>query len=350
MRVLVTGGCGFIGSNFVRYVLRDRAEWSVTNLDKLTYAGNLANLADIADGPRYRFVRADVSDAKAVAEAMQGCDAVVSFAGETHVDRSLMDAGSFIMTNVYGVRVLLEAARDRGIARYLHISTDEVYGSIEQGAFREDDRLTPSSPYSASKAGGDLLAQSYYTSHGTPVIVARPSNTYGPYQYPEKLLPLFITNAIDDQPLPMYGDGMQVRDWLFVEDHCRALVLLLEQGEPGTVYNIGAGNDRPNIEVIKLMLAQLGKPEGLIRHVADRPGHDRRYAVDTARIRALGFEPRYSIETGFAATMDWYAAHRAWWEPIKSGEFRRYYERQYGERLRDADGGHAPGRQPSHEA
>jgi dTDP-glucose 4,6-dehydratase len=332
MRVLVTGGAGFIGSHFVRHLLTTHPDHAVVNLDKLTYAGNPANLADVAADPRYRFVHGDICDAPLVREVMAGCDAVVNFAAESHVDRSIQDAGDFLRTDVVGTWVLLEAARLHRVGRYLQVSTDEVYGSIGHGTFRETDPLRPSSPYAASKAGGDHMVLAYWTTHRLPVLLTRASNNFGPNQYPEKVIPLFITNALDDQPLPLYGDGRQVRDWLYVRDHCAALDLVLHKGAEGEVYNVGAGAELENIALTRRILALLGKPERLIQAVTDRPGHDRRYAVDTARLRALGWQPVHSFEDALAATVAWYRTHEAWWRPLKSGEFRAYYDRQYGAR------------------
>jgi dTDP-glucose 4,6-dehydratase len=330
MRVLVTGGAGFIGSHFVRHLLRTYPEYEVVNLDKLTYAGNPANLADVAGSPRYRFVKGDIADGGLVREVMAGCDAVVNFAAESHVDRSIQDAGDFIRTDVLGTWVLLEAARACRVGRYLQVSTDEVYGSIRDGAFQEADPLRPSSPYAASKAGGEHMVLAYWTTHRLPVLVTRASNNFGPHQYPEKVIPLFITNALDDQPLPLYGDGRQVRDWLYVLDHCTALDLVLHKGSEGEVYNVGGGHELENVALTRRILALLGKPDSLIRPVADRPGHDRRYAVDTARIRALGWQPAHAFDDALAATVDWYRANQPWWRPLKSGEFLAYYRRQYG--------------------
>jgi dTDP-glucose 4,6-dehydratase len=332
MRVLVTGGAGFIGSHFVRHLLTTYPEYRVVNLDKLTYAGNPANLADVAGSPRYQFVRGDIADAPVVREVMAGCDAVVNFAAETHVDRSIQEAGDFARTDVIGTLVLLEAARHHRVARYLQVSTDEVYGSIGVGAFRETDPLRPSSPYAASKAGGDHMVLAYWTTHRLPVIVSRASNNFGPNQYPEKVIPLFITNALDDQSLPLYGDGRQVRDWLYVLDHCRALDLLLHKGTEGEVYNVGGGAELENVALTRRILARCGKPESLIRPVTDRPGHDRRYAVDTSKLHALGWTPAHRFDEALDATVDWYRTHEAWWRPIKSGEFRAYYARQYASR------------------
>jgi dTDP-glucose 4,6-dehydratase len=328
----VTGGAGFIGSHFIRHLLTADPEKEVINLDKLTYAGNPANLADLAGHPRYRFVKGDICDGPLVREVMAGCDAVVNFAAESHVDRSIQDAGDFIRTDVYGTWVLLEAARLHGVARYLQVSTDEVYGSIPAGAFRETDALRPSSPYAASKAGGDHMVLAYWTTRRLPVLITRASNNFGPNQYPEKVIPLFITNALEGEPLPLYGDGRQVRDWLYVLDHCAALDLVLHKGAEGEVYNVGGGHELENIALTHRILALLGKPEHPIRPVTDRPGHDRRYAVDTAKIRALGWRPVHTFEDALAATVAWYRANETWWRPLKSGEFLAYYRRQYGPR------------------
>ena len=335
-RILVTGGCGFIGSNFVRLVLAERPEWEVVNLDKLTYAGRPENLADVADSPRYRFVRGDICDPEAVRDTMAGCRLAVNFAAETHVDRSLLGAAHFIDTDIKGVLVLLEEARRVGLARFVQISTDEVYGSIARGSFTEQSVLNPRNPYAASKAGGDRLAFAFWATYGVPVVITRASNNYGPFQYPEKLIPLFITNALRDQSLPLYGDGRNVRDWLHVLDHCRAVLHVLEQGAPGEVYNIAGGNERENIEITREILRLLGKPESLIRPVTDRVGHDRRYSLAAGKLRALGWQPKVAFEGGLADTVRWYAEHEAWWKPIKDhdGEFRRYYEEQYGGRLK----------------
>ena len=335
-RILVTGGCGFIGSNFVRMLLAERPDWEVVNLDKLTYAGRLENLADVAGDPRYRLVKGDICDPGAVREAMAGCRMAVNFAAETHVDRSLLGAGHFIDTDMKGVLVLLEEARRVGIERFVQISTDEVYGSIAEGSFDEGCVLNPRNPYAASKAGGDRLAFAYWATYGVPVVITRASNNYGPYQYPEKLIPLFATNALRDESLPLYGDGRNVRDWLHVSDHCRAVLFVLEHGSNGEVYNIAGGNERENIAITREVLRLLGKPETLIRPVDDRVGHDRRYSLDASKLGGLGWAPRVAFEAGVADTVRWYAENEAWWRPIKDhdGEFRRYYEEQYGARLK----------------
>jgi len=335
-RLLVTGGCGFIGSNFVRLVLAERPEWEVVNLDKLTYAGRLENLADIAGDPRYRFVKGDICDPDAVRGAMAGCTAAVNFAAETHVDRSLLGAAHFIDTDMKGVLVLLEEARRVGLERFVQISTDEVYGSIAEGSFTEESVLNPRNPYAASKAGGDRLAFAYWATYGVPVVITRASNNYGPYQYPEKLIPLFVTNALRDESLPLYGDGRNVRDWLHVADHCRAVLFVLEHGGAGEVYNVAGGNERENIAITHEVLRLLGKPTSLIRRVEDRVGHDRRYSLDASKLRRLGWAPQVPFERGLEETVRWYVEHEVWWRPVKDhdGEFRRYYEEQYGGRLK----------------
>ena len=333
MKLLVTGGAGFIGSNFIHLVLAERPDWQVVNLDKLTYAGNLENLRDVEDDARYSFVRGDICDAGVVAEAAAGCDAIVNFAAETHVDRSIVEPMGFLKTDMEGTFVLLEAVREGKAARLLQVSTDEVYGSISEGAADESYPARPSSPYSASKAGGDMLCLSYWSTYGTPVVITRGANNIGPYQYPEKVVPLFVTNALEDTALPLYGDGLQVRDYTYVEDHCRGILLALEKGKPGEVYNIGAGNEMRNFDMARFLLAEIGKPESLIEHVKDRPGHDRRYAVDSTKLRSLGWEPRYDATQALRATVRWYADNRWWWEPIKSGErYREFYQRQYDQR------------------
>lgn len=332
-RILVTGGAGFIGSNFIRYML-ERHSYSIINLDALTYCGNLENLRDVEDHPRYTFIRGSITDRELVNRIIQDVDAVINFAAESHVDRSIQDPEIFIKTNVLGTQTLLEASRREGIERFIQISTDEVYGSAETGYFTEETPLAPNSPYSASKAAADLMVRAYHRTYGLPVNITRCSNNYGPYQFPEKLIPLMITNALEDRPLPVYGDGMNVRDWLHVEDHCSAIDLVLHHGREGEVYNIGGNNERRNIDIVRLILRELGKDESLIRFVEDRPGHDRRYAIDATRIRnELGWKPRYSFREGIRETIKWYIRNRKWWENIKSGEYLRYYERMYGHRL-----------------
>jgi dTDP-glucose 4,6-dehydratase len=329
MRLVVTGGAGFIGSNFVRHMLRTYEDVSIVNFDKLTYAGNLENLRDVEGDPRYVFIRGDICDAAAVTAALEGADAVVNFAAETHVDRSIAAPEDFIRTDVLGTHTLLEAVRLLKVGRYVQISTDEVYGSIDSGAFTERSDLRPSSPYAASKAGADLLVLAAYYTFGTPVVITRSSNNYGPWQYPEKIIPLFVTNAIDDHALPMYGDGLNVRDWLYVDDNCAAIDLVLRRGAVGEVYNIGGGNEITNLELTRAILQDLGKDEGLIRYVADRLGHDRRYAVDCSKVKALGWRSQVAFADGLGRTVEWYREHPAWWRRIKSGEWREYYARQY---------------------
>jgi dTDP-glucose 4,6-dehydratase len=334
--VLVTGGAGFIGSNFVRYALAAHPDWRVTTLDKLTYAGRLENLHDVMDHPRHGFVRADVCDAAAVTPLVQRSQIVVHFAAETHVDRSIQAAGDFIRTDVIGTFTLLEAARGAGgLRRFVQISTDEVYGSVPEGASRETDELRPRNPYSASKAGADRLAYSYFATYGLPVVVTRASNNYGPYQFPEKVIPLFISNAIDGIPVPLYGDGANVRDWLHVLDHCRGVDTVIERGVVGEVYTIGGGNEVRNVDLTHRILELLERPASLIRPVADRPGHDRRYSLDTAKLRGLGWAPQADFAVGLAETVAWYRANEWWWRPIKEQDpaFREYYQAQYGSRL-----------------
>jgi dTDP-glucose 4,6-dehydratase len=304
----------------------------VVNLDKLTYAGNPANVADVADDEAYAFVHADIADGERVEEAIAGCDVVVNFAAESHVDRSILDPADFIRTDVVGTAVLLDAARRAGVGRFVQVSTDEVYGSIPHGLFHETDPISPSSPYSASKAGGDLQVLAWHRTFGLDAVITRGSNTYGPRQYPEKLIPLFVTNALDGERLPVYGDGMQIRDWIHVEDHCEGIWTAMSTGEAGEVYNVGGGNEVPNLEITNRILELTGRDASLIRHVTDRPGHDRRYALDTARLQGLGWAPRRQFAEGLAATVAWYRDNRDWWEPIKSGEYRRYYDAQYGGR------------------
>lgn len=337
MRVLVPGGAGFIGSAFVRSSFERWPGCEIRVLDKLTYAGNLENLAPVRDEPGFSFVQGDICDAETVRRAMFGCTHVVNFAAETHVDRSILDASAFVQTNVEGTRVLLEAARDLGVERYLHVSTDEVYGHIEAPKrASEEYPLRPRSPYAASKAAGDLMVEAYHVTFGVPTLITRGSNTYGPYQYPEKLIPLFVTNALDGVPLPVYGDGRQRRDWLYVEDHCAGIATVLERGRAGEVYNLEAGTERTNLLVIERIVQLTGCDHTLVRHVPDRPGHDRRYALQTDRVRALGWKPRVPFEEGLERTVQWYREHRSWWEPIKDGSFREYYERQYQKRLSES--------------
>jgi dTDP-glucose 4,6-dehydratase len=346
-RLLVTGGAGFIGSCFVRDVLARKDGTHITVIDKLTYAGNRANLAPVEADPeqaaRLRFVQGDIADPEVVAPLVAQVDAVVNFAAESHVDRSILDPEAFLRTDVLGVHVLLEACRaeqeraakgERAAApRFLQVSTDEVYGSVETGESREDDRLEPRSPYSSAKAGGELLARSYFVTYGLDLVITRGSNTYGPYHHPEKLIPLFVTNAIDDQQLPLYGDGLQRRDWLYVADHAGAIGHVLEHGVSGETYNVAGNNERTNRDVVTTLLRHLGKPWSLVRQVEDRPGHDRRYAMDSSKLAALGWTNKIPFEAGLPATVDWYLQNQDWWRAIKSGEWKDYYQRQYGARL-----------------
>lgn len=313
MRLLITGGCGFIGSNYIRYILSAHPEYTVINLDALTYAGNAENLEDLCGNPNYTFVRGDIRDYKLVSELMEKCDGVLNFAAETHVDRSIVDSSVFIGVNVVGTQVLLEAAREKKISRFLHVSTDEVYGSILEGSFSEESPLMPNSPYAASKAGADHLVRAYDVTYRLPVLITRSSNNFGPYQYPEKLIPLFIMKAINDESLPLYGDGMNVRDWIYVEDNCRAIDAVFYRGKEGEVYNIGGGNERSNIEIARIILRGLGKPESLIDYVEDRPGHDRRYALNSTKMEnELGWRPVNSFDKSMAKTIKWYKENQDW--------------------------------------
>ncbi len=333
--LMVTGGAGFIGSNFVRHMLSQHPDYTIVVFDKLTYAGNLDNLLDVQDDPRYRFVQGDICDRAAVSAAIteHGVDTIVNFAAETHVDRSIMDPDAFIQTDVYGTYVLLEAARRHGLERYHQISTDEVYGHVP-GEHRslETDAVAPRSPYAASKTSGDLMVLAYHITYGMPVTLTRGANNIGPYQYPEKVLPLFITNAIDNQQLPVYGDGKQRRDYQHVLDHCEAIDLVLHRGQLGEIYNVGTGGEMENLQMIEILLDELGKPHSLIRHVEDRPGHDRRYCLNVDKLKALGWTPRYTHEEAIRATVRWYVENEWWWRKIKSGEFKEYYRKLYGER------------------
>jgi dTDP-glucose 4,6-dehydratase len=332
MKLLVTGGAGFIGSHFIRHLIRHHPDDRIINLDKLTYAGNLENLRHVEGHPHYRFVQGDICNPSTVMPLAEEATVIVNFAAETHVDRSILEPGSFIQTDVYGTYVLLEAARRFNHQRYIQISTDEVYGSIETGAFTEKSPLHPNSPYAASKAAGDLLVQSYVRTYGVPAVITRSSNNFGPSQYPEKMIPLFITNAIENKPLPLYGDGLNVRDWIYVEENCAAIDLVLRRGEPGQVYNIGGGNERTNTEMARSILKELGQPDRLIQFVKDRPAHDRRYALDCRKIAALGFKPKGDFQEALLTTIRWYKDNPAWWQKIKSGNYQKYYEQMYEQR------------------
>ena len=333
--VLITGGAGFIGSNFVRYFLATHEDVRVVNFDKLTYAGNLESLEDVVTNPRYTFIKGDICDRTEVETAFTkfDIDTVIHFAAESHVDRSILGSAVFVQTNVVGTHTLLDVAKDRGVDRFIHVSTDEVYGSLgDTGKFTETTSLHPNSPYAASKASSDLLALSYQHTHGLPVIVTRCSNNYGPYQFPEKLIPLMIVNAFVDKPLPVYGDGLNVRDWLYVEDHCSAIDMVLAKGKVGEVYNIGGNNEWKNIDIVKLILQRLGKPQSLINFVKDRPGHDRRYAMDATKMKnELGWQPSHTFENGIKETIEWYRQKESWWKRVMTGEYLEYYKTQYHE-------------------
>ncbi len=334
MKVLVTGGAGFIGSNFIHYILEQHTDWEVINLDKLTYAGNLDNLKDIQDYPGYRFTKGDIGDRQFVDGLLSSdINVIVNFAAESHVDRSIEDASPFIETNVKGTQVLLEGTRKYQVQKFIQVSTDEVYGSIESGSYNEKSSLSPGNPYSASKAAGDLLCYSYFQTYRLPVIVTRCTNNFGPFQFPEKLIPLVVTNALEGKSIPVYGDGLNSRDWIYVTDHCRALDMVLQKGEPGQIYNIAGMNEITNLELIQQLLQLLDKPRDLIQFVTDRPGHDRRYAVDATKIsKELDYRPEYSFEKGLSSTVDWYLKNESWWQRIKSGEYTSYYDRMYLQR------------------
>lgn len=334
LSLLVTGGAGFIGSNFVRYMLAKYPSYRLVVLDALTYAGHRENLADLEKNPRFFFYHGNICDRSVVDNLASNVDAIVNFAAETHVDRSIHEADSFVQTDVIGTMVLLDAARKYGHERYLQISTDEVYGSIEHGEFTEESSLAPNSPYSASKAGGDMMVRAYFRTYGVPTLITRASNNYGPYQYPEKLIPLFVTNAIDNLPLPLYGDGMNVRDWLYVTDHCEAVDYVLHHGITGEVYNIGGGNERTNVDITRTILQTLRKPDSLIKKVADRPGHDRRYAVDCRKVKALGWSPKFKFEDAIPETIQWYVRNETWWRAIKEKQkaFQEFMKKNYDQR------------------
>jgi dTDP-glucose 4,6-dehydratase len=337
MKLLVTGGAGFIGSNFVRYMVNKYPQYQIVNLDELTYAGNLENLKDIENAPNYKFVKGDIADRDFINNLFENekFDYVLNFAAESHVDRSITNPEIFVQTNIQGTLALLDASKNIGVKKYLQVSTDEVYGTLgETGYFTEETPLAANSPYSASKAGADLLVRAYNETYGLPVNITRCSNNYGPYHFPEKLIPLMIINALHDKELPIYGDGLNVRDWLHVEDHCQAIDLVLHNGRDGEVYNVGGNNERTNIQIVKTILEQLGKPESLIKFVKDRPGHDRRYAIDATKLREeLGWTPKYTFETGIKQTIEWYLNNQEWWENIISGDYQDYFKSQYGDRL-----------------
>lgn len=336
MKLLVTGGAGFIGSNFVHYILREYKQDQVVNIDALTYAGNLENLTTVENNPNYKFVRADITDRSALVPLFEdGVDVVVHFAAESHVDRSILEPDVFVRTNVLGTQTLLELAKEYKVSKFVHVSTDEVYGTLgDTGLFTEETSLAPNSPYSASKAGSDLLVRAYHETFGLNVNITRCSNNYGPYQFPEKLIPLMIQNALADKPLPVYGDGLNVRDWLYVEDHCSAIDLVVRKGVSGEVYNIGGNNERTNVHVVKTILEELGKPDSLIQYVQDRLGHDRRYAIDATKIRReLGWNPKFHYESGIRETIRWYLANQGWMNQVRSGAYQQYYDTQYGDKL-----------------
>lgn len=339
MRLLVTGGAGFIGSNFVIYMLQEHPDYQIVNVDALTYAGNLENLASIEHHPNYTFVRADITDVNLIDELIsQNIDVIVNFAAESHVDRSILDPGIFVKTNVLGTQVLLDAAKKYSVTKYVQVSTDEVYGSLgDTGLFMEGTPLVPNSPYSASKAGGDLLVRAYHETFGLPVNITRCSNNYGPHQFPEKLIPLVISRALNDQALPIYGDGLNIRDWLYVEDHCSAIDLVIHQGRMGEVYNIGGNNERTNLHITKTILQELNKPESLITYVEDRLGHDRRYGIDPTKLtKELDWHPKHNFESGIKETIQWYLNNQEWWTRIQTGEYQQYQIKQYGQRLGDS--------------
>jgi len=332
MKLFITGGAGFIGSNFIRHMLNKYDDYQIINFDKLTYAGNLENLKDIQDNPHYKFIKGDICDEGQVRDALDGVDVVINFAAESHVDRSIQNDEDFIKTDIFGVKILLEAVRDLNIKKMIHISTDEVYGDFAKGGFaKEDDSLHPSSPYSASKAGGEMLCMAYKRTYGVPVIITRSSNNYGPYQYPEKLISLFITNLLEDRKVPVYGDGAQIRDWLYVDDNCKGIDIVLHKGKIGEVYNIGA-NQNPevdNLTLTKRIIKACGKDESSIDYVKDRPGHDKRYAIDISKMKSLDWKPEVNIEDGLTKTVNWYINNKEWWKKIKSGEYKKYYKNQY---------------------
>lgn len=334
LKLLVTGGAGFIGSNFIRYILRNHPDRKVTNLDKLTYAGNLESLKDFENEPRYHFIKGDIANREQIFDVLsQQFDIIVNFAAESHVDRSILDPAPFIDTNIKGTQVLLEAAREYKVERFIQVSTDEVYGSLEQGEFTETSALKPNSPYSSSKAAADLLCRAYHRTYGLPVMITRCANNYGPFQFPEKLIPLVITNALENKEIPVYGDGLNVREWIHVEDHCQAIDSVIQQGKTGEIYHIGADDEKTNLELVEYILDIMQKPPSLIKFVADRPGHDRRYAIDATKIKSeIGWKPSKTFEEGMRETVRWYMENKSWWQRIKSGEYAEYYRRVYSSR------------------
>ena len=334
MNILVTGGAGFIGSNFIHYIVKRHTDWQVVNLDKLTYAGNLENLKGLEELPSYQFIKGDITDRSQIsAELSKGIDIVINFAAESHVDRSILDSSPFIDTNIKGTQVLLEGIKQNKVQKYIQVSTDEVYGSLEKGKATETSALLPNSPYAASKTSADLLCRAYWKTYGLPVVITRCSNNYGPYQFPEKLIPLVITNALEGKDIPVYGDGKNIREWIHVEDHCKALETVMQSGKAGEIYNVGSNAAKTNLDLVKFILKVLGKSESLIKYVTDRPGHDRRYALDTGKLkRELGWQPGISFEKGMTDTVQWYVNNKTWWQRIKSGEYLEYYKRMYGKR------------------
>jgi len=329
-KILITGGAGFMGSNFIKYILKNHPDWQVVNLDKLTYAGNLENLKEIGDSANYKFLKGDIAKAADVEKAIgEGVDAIINYAAETHVDRSILEPDAFIKTDILGTYTLLEAARAHNVAQYIQISTDEVYGSISKGSFNEESPFAPNSPYAASKASADLLCRAYFQTYNLPVIITHSCNFFGPYQYPEKLIPLFITNLLENKKVPVYGQGNQTREWIFTEDFCRAAELLMEKGQTGETYNIGTGDEKQNIETTRFILKELGLDEKMIEYVKDRPGHDFRYSLNCEKIKKLGWQPRVNWSEGLSRTIKWYRENGDWWQKIKSGEYLEYYKKQY---------------------
>ena len=331
MRVLITGGAGFMGSNAIRYFLKKYSDIEIVNLDKLTYAGNPDNLKDIENNSRYRFIKGDIIDRNLLDNTVKDVDVIINYAAETHVDRSILDPKEFIVTDVLGTYSLLESAKKHNIKKYIQISTDEVFGSIQDGKFTEESPFKPNSPYAASKAGGDHLCRAYFKTYDVPVIVTHSCNFFGPYQYPEKLIPLFITNLLENKKIPVYGDGLQAREWISTQDHCQAVDLILQKGKAGEVYNISTGDEIKNIEITKLLLAELNKNDSFIDYVKDRPGHDRRYAIDATKLRVLGWSPKMNFNDGIKQTIEWYKNNEGWWKKIKSGEYLKYYKQQYAQ-------------------